>query len=253
MARFRIEGSDLDIEALEKQVDAAIEAKRGTRFTDAELERLRSLPLRPRLRREDLPRGLSAELSAIRARLPELPPAPGSVPASAPARERTEDAGSQRRPPDMAYLWETGATGIRGRVLGLIRRLARRVFHTTTNLEEVLVQQQDYAREMVAAAERELSAVEQRLERSFDVLKDNLDARLDQTADWAGAHLSVATGTLEERHERLLHLSHNLVFELTNARLDLEQMQARLNEMARRMEELETRGRTLEKLTLDAD
>jgi chromosome segregation ATPase len=138
-------------------------------------------------------------------------------------------------------------------VLGLIRRLARRVFHTTTNLEEVLVQQQDYAREMVAAAERELSAVEQRLERSFDVLKDNLDARLDQTADWAGAHLSVATGTLEERHERLLHLSHNLVFELTNARLDLEQMQARLNEMARRMEELETRGRTLEKLTLDAD
>ena len=40
MARFRIEGSDLDIEALEKQVDAAIEAKRGTRFTDAELERL---------------------------------------------------------------------------------------------------------------------------------------------------------------------------------------------------------------------
>ena len=50
MARFRIEGSDIDVEALEARVEAAIEAKRGTRFTDAELARLRDEPLQPRLR-----------------------------------------------------------------------------------------------------------------------------------------------------------------------------------------------------------
>ena len=44
-----------------------------------------------------------------------------------------------------------------------------------------------------------------------------------------------------------------MVVELTNARLDLQQMQSRLDEMARRMGELEARGRTLEKLTLDRD
>ena len=69
LARFRIEGSTIDIEALEARVDAAIEAKRGTRFSDEELERLRNEPLEPRLRREDLPRGLMEELSAVRGRL----------------------------------------------------------------------------------------------------------------------------------------------------------------------------------------
>lgn len=253
MARFRIEGSTIDIEALEARVDAAIEVKRGTRFTDEELERLRSAPLEPRLRREDLPRGLMEELSAVRGRLPEVPPVPGAEPAAAPARERTEALGSQHAPPDMAYLWATDSGGLSGKIVGALRRLGRPFFRATTNLEGALVQQQDYAREMVAATERDLVAVEQRLERSFDVLKDNLDARIDRTADWAGAQMTATAGTLEERQERALHLSHNMVVELTNARLDLQQMQARLNEMARRMTELEMRGRTLEKLTLQPD
>lgn len=250
MARFRIEGSTIDIEALEARVDAAIEAKRGTRFTDEDLDRLRNEPLKPRLRREDLPRGLMEELSAVRGRLPTVPSVPAAGPAVAPSRERSEEPGSQRTPPDMACLWETGSGGVRGKVLGMLRRVARRVFLVTTNLENVLVQQQDYAREMVATTERELAAVEQRLERSFDLLKDNLDARIDRTADWVGAHMAETSGTLEERQERALHLAHNMVVELTNARLDLQQVQARLNEMARRMTELEMRGRTLEKLTL---
>jgi len=250
LARFRIEGSTIDIEALEARVDAAIEAKRGTRFTDEELERLRSEPLEPRLRREDLPRGLMEELSAVRGRLPEVPALPGVEPAAAPPRERTEALGSQHAPPEMAYLWTTDSGGLGGKIVGVLRRLARPFFRATTNLEGALVQQQDYSREMVAATERDLVAVEQRLERSFDVLKGNLDERIDRTADWAGAVMTATTGTLEERQERTLHLSHNMVVELTNARLDLQQMQARLNEMARRMTELETRGRTLEKLTL---
>jgi low affinity Fe/Cu permease len=152
------------------------------------------------------------------------------------------------------HLWATGSAGLKGAVLRLIRRVARPFFRATTNLEDVLdemmTQQRDYAREMVAATERDVTSLEQRLERSFDVLKDNLDARIDHTADWAGAQMTATAGTLEERQERALHLSHNTVVELTNARLDLQQMQARLNEMARRMTELETRGRTLEKLTL---
>ncbi len=253
MARFRIEGSTIDIEALEARVDAAIEAKRGTRFTAQELERLRSAPLEPRLRREDLPRGLMEELSAVRGRLPEVPPVPGAEPAAAPARKRTEELGSQHAPPDMAYLWATDSGGLSGKIVGALRRLGRPFFRATTNLEGALVQQQDYAREMVAATERDLVAVEQRLERSFDILKDNLDGRIDRTADWVGAQMTRTSGTLEERQERALHLSHNMVVELTNARLDLQQMQARLNEMARRMTELEMRGRTLEKLTLQPD
>lgn len=246
LARFRIEGSTIDIEALEARVDAAIEAKRGTRFTDEELERLRNEPLEPRLRREDLPRGLMEELSAVRGRLAGVSPVPGAEPAVAPPRERREELGSQHVPPDVAYLWKTDG----GKVVGLLRRLGRSFFRSTANLEGALVRQQDYSREMVAATERDLVAIEQRLERSFDALKDNLDARIDRTADWAGGQMTKTAGTLEERQERTLHLSHNMVVELTNARLDLQQMQARLNEMARRMTELETRGRTLEKIAL---
>jgi hypothetical protein len=250
LARFRIEGSGIDVAALEARVDAAIEAKRGTRFTDDELARLRDEPLRPRLRREDLPRGLMEELQQVRGRLPELPPAPVSTPEAAPARDRDEPPGSQRAAPDMAAVWASNRPGLAGKALGVVRRMARTVLRTTTNLEAVLVQQQDYAREMVAATERDIVGLEQRLERSFDVLKDHIDRTADRTADWAGAHMAATSGTLEERQERALHLSHNMVVELTNARLDLQQMQARLNEMARRMAELETRGRTLEALTL---
>jgi len=256
LARFRIEGSTLDVEALEARVDAAIEAKRGTRFTDEELNRLRNEPLEPRLRREDLPRGLMEELSAVRGRLQEVAAPPAVEPATVPARERP-DLGSQLAPPSFGpagHLWATGSAGLKGAFLRIIRRVARPFVRATTNLEDVLdemmIQQRDYAREMVAATERDVTSLEQRLERSFDVLKDNLDGRIDRTADWAGAQMTATSGTLEERQERALHLAHNMVVELTNARLDLQQTQARLNEMARRMTELEMRGRTLEKLTL---
>jgi len=257
LARFRIEGSSIDIEALEARVDAAIEAKRGTRFTDEELDRLRREPLEPRLRREDLPRGLMEELSAVRGRLLEVPPPPAAQPAAVPPRERAESGSAMAAPSfgPAGHLWATGSTGLKGAVLRLIRRVARPFFRATTNLEDVLdemmTQQRDYAREMVAASERDVTSLEQRVERGFDVLKDNLDTRIDRISDWAGAQLAATSGTLEERQERALHLSHNMVVELTNARLDLQQMQARLNEMARRMTELEMRGRTLEKLTLE--
>ena len=256
MARFRIEDSNIDIEALEARVDAAIEAKRGTRFSDEEIDRLRNERLEPRLRREDLPRGLMEELSAVRGRLLDVSPPPAADPASVPSREGG-DLGSQLAAPSLGpagHLWATGSAGLKGVVLRLIRSVARPFFRATTNLEDVLdemmIQQGDYAREMVAATEREVTSLEQRLERSFDVLKDNLDGRIDRVADWSGAHMAATSGTLEERQERALHLSHNMVVELTNARLDLQQMQARLNEMARRMTELEMRERTLEKLTL---
>jgi len=251
VARFRIEGSDIDVEALEARVEAAIEAKRGTRFTDAELARLRDEPLQPRLRREDLPRGLMGELHEVRGRLATVPPPPPPEATAAPPRDR-EASGSHLPAPDVAAVWASTREGVAGKLLGVIRRFSRLFLRTGTNLEAVLVQQQDYAREMVATTERDLVGLEQRLEHSFDALKDNLDGRIDRTADWAGGQMTEVAGTLEVRHERALHLAHNSVVELTNARLDLQQMQARLNEMARRMTELELRGRTLEALTLNA-
>ena len=258
MGRFRIEGSGVDVEALAERVEAAIEAKRGTRFTDEEIERLRELPLEPRLRREDLPRGLLGELAAVRGRLPDVPPAPGPEPASAPSRESAPELGSQLRFPELSAgdFSRSGSPGLKGRLLGALRRMARPLFKLVFDADELVrmtMRERDYTRDMVAATERNVSGLEKRLEMGFDALKDNLDRRVDRTADWAGAHMTATSGTLEQRQERALHLAHNTVVEMTNLRLDLQQMQARLNEMARRMQELETRERTLEKLALQTD
>jgi hypothetical protein len=107
---------------------------------------------------------------------------------------------------------------------------------------------QEELRERIdATGERE----RERTERGFDLLKDNLDRRVDGTADWIGGHVSETRGRLEQRSERELQLLHNLVFELTNARLDLLHMQDRLNEMARRVQNLEERERMLERMTLE--
>lgn len=243
MTRLRIDDPQIDLEAIEARVEAAIERKRGKRFSDAELEELRNTPLRPRLRREDLPRGLVGELSQVRGRLPAIAPPPAPKPADIAA---TRDSSFDRHPGPsdlIAALYAVQRGGIRGRVQGWIRRAMRRFYRATLNLDHVVA-------ELADRDDRYLDYIEGRLERSLDVLKDNLDQCLDRTADWTGAHVSSMTGQLEERHERQLHLLHNLVYELSNARLDLKHMQDRLNEMSRRMVMLEDRGRALEGLAL---
>ena len=52
MGVFEIDDPSIDVEALEERVRAAIEAKRGVRFTDEELDELRNAELEPRLRRQ---------------------------------------------------------------------------------------------------------------------------------------------------------------------------------------------------------
>ncbi len=240
MGRFRIDDPAIDVEELEARVAASIERKRGTRFTDRELEELRTMPMRPRLRREDLPRGLMDELSRVRARLPEVPVVPDAVSVST---TQTKDAKLQSAGVKGLNageeLYATGSGGVKGLVLRVLRRLARPLFRATINLEAVLgrlVVQDQYA--------------ERRFETGFDLLKDNLEARVDATADWIGEHVSELSGQLEKRQERQLHLMHNLVYEFTNARLDLEQMQDRINELTRRLEALAARERALEEMTL---
>lgn len=246
MTRFRIDDPAIDVEALERRVEAAIAAKRGRRFTDAELIEIRSTPLRPRLRREDLPRGFMAGASASRPRLPDLPSAPG--PQEAAASELELQASVPQSVIDVEGLLHSGS---RAGVLGKVQRAMRALFRRLTGFrpEAVLVEMQDSLRSRIdATGDRE----RERSERAFDLLKDNLDRRVDATADWVGGHLSRTIGRLEERSERELQLLHNLVFELTNARLDLQHMQDRLNEMARRVQNLEERERMLERMTLEA-
>jgi len=98
--------------------------------------------------------------------------------------------------------------------------------------------------------DRTRDALQDRLDRSVDALKVDADRRVDRVADWAGDHLTALGGALEVRQERQLHLFHNLVYELTNARLDLERMQDRINELTRRVEAVQARGQALESLVL---
>jgi len=244
MTRFRIDDPAIDVEALERRVEDAIAAKRGKRFTDAELREIRATPLRPRLRREDLPRSFMAGASPARPLLPQLPPSPGPIPGSASQVE--VGAGPAGERVDIEGLLHSGSgAGLTGKVQRAMRALFRRL--TGFRPEATLVELQDSLRERIdGTGERE----RERLERAFDLLKENLDRRVDATGDWVGAHLSSTSGRLEERAERELQLLHNLVFELTNAKLDLQHMQDRLNEMARRVQNLEERERMLESMTL---
>lgn len=122
MGVFEIDDPEIDVEELERRVKAAIEAKRGVRFTDEELDKLRSAELEPRLRREDLPRGWLAEMPAARSKLPEVTAAPAAEVVFRPANE----------------LHTTGARGAKGALLGLLRRLARPFYRATLNLDWVL-------------------------------------------------------------------------------------------------------------------
>lgn len=199
MGIFEIDDPDIDVEALEERVRAAIEAKRGVRFTDEELRELRQESLEPRLRREDLPRGWFREMSAVREHLPEVEPPPGI----------------HLSPPDALY--RTGSAGLKGKLLRLLRLLFRPFYRATLNLEPVLGQM--------------------------------IETTNDQGA-WAGRQLSEMTGRLDRWRERDLHLSHNLVYELTDLKVGLEQMQDRINELTRRLDALKERERALERLTV---
>lgn len=243
MARFRIDDRAVDVEALEARVEASIASKRGKRFTDADLDELRNTPLTPRLRREDLPRGLLGELSSVRRPLPEVPPLPGPEPAPISATREPELDRSPPGSPRPPAFQVSRRGGLAGGVINRLRRWMRPFYKATLYLEPVVD----------ALAQRDdlyLDYLERRLERSADLLKDNLDKRIDRAADWAGGHLSTMTGRLEQRQDRQLHLSHNLVYELTNARLELGRVQDRLDEMSRRVAMLEARERSLEELLL---
>jgi hypothetical protein len=173
-----------------------------------------------------------------------VPPAP--TPERAAVSELEIDATVPEASVDVEGLLHSGShAGIVGKVQRAMRALFRRL--TGFRPEAAMVElHEDLRRRIDATGGRE----RERTERGFDLLKDNLDRRVDATADWVGQHLSRTRGRLEERSERELQLLHNLVFEITNARLDLLHMQDRLNEMARRVQNLEERERMLEEMTL---
>lgn len=255
MTRFRIDAPDIDVEALEARVEAAIAAKRGVRFTDRELEEIRSTPLRPRLRREDLPRGLMTEISSARRALPEVPKPPPTVPASAAeagVRGRSESPPFDLRPAPEAV----APVGLKARMRARMRSLMARVMGVDRDFlaQRPLVDTLELMRDDLGdRARKEDDRIIDLVEGSFDVLKDNLDARMDRVVEWAGEHMSALAGQLDERGERQLHLLHNLVFELSHARLDLRKLQDEANEMARRIKLLEERERALERLVLPAE
>jgi hypothetical protein len=241
MARFRIDAPEIDVAALQRRVDEAIAAKQGTRFTAAELEEIRATPLRPRLRREDLPRGFVEQMGAVRRGLPQPGPAP--APEAVAASELQIESIAARPPVDIEGLLHSGSkAGVGGKVQRLMRSLFRRL--TGIRLEPPL---EELHRRIDASGDIE----RERSERAFDLLKENIDRRIDRVADWSGAHATELGGRLEERSERELHLLHNLIFELTNMKLDLHNMQDRINEMSRRAQNLEERERTLERMTLE--
>ncbi len=119
MGVFEIDDPSIDVAALEERVKAAIEAKRGVRFTDEELEELRGAELEPRMRREDLPRGWLDEVAEVRSTVPSRPPS--AIAASV-----------------VEALYESGSGGLKGGVLRFARRLMRPFYRATLNLDTAL-------------------------------------------------------------------------------------------------------------------
>jgi hypothetical protein len=214
---FEIDDPSIDVEALERRVAAAIEAKRGVRFSDAELEELRRAELKPRLRREELPRGWLAEMPVVRSRLAEV-----AAPPSASLRYQ---------PAPVEELFATGHGGVKGKLLALFRRLTRPLVRASLNLEWVLA--------------RMSSDISDGIGR---VVGD-----VNQQGAWAERQLSDMTGQLERWRERDLHLYHNLVTEITGLRLQQTHMQDRINELIRQLDTLKERERALEALTVPTD
>jgi hypothetical protein len=118
--KFEIDDPSIDLEALEERIREAIEAKRGVRFTDEELQKLRAAKVQPRPRRADLPRGWLEQMPEVRSKLPKISPPPG-----------VDESPT-------VSLYVTGSAGFRGRVLGFLRRVMRPFYRSTLNLEPVL-------------------------------------------------------------------------------------------------------------------
>jgi hypothetical protein len=218
MGLFEIDDPAIDVEALEKRVRAAIEAKRGVRFSDAELEELRGAELKPRLRREELPRGWLAEMPAVRSKLAEVAAPPS--------------AGLRYRAATVDDLFATGHAGLKGRLLALFRRMMRPLVRASLNLEWVLAR------------------LNSDISDGIGQLAGDINASVNQQGAWAEKQLSDMSGQLERWRERDLHLYHNLVTEITALRLQQTHMQDRINELIRQLDTLKERERALEALTV---
>lgn len=200
MSTFEIDDPEIDVEALEKRIREAIEKKRGVRFTDDDLNELRQQKVEPLPRRDDLPGGWLEEMAEVRSTLPEISPPPG-VDIHAPVA-----------------LYETGSKGLRGLVLGLLRRLMRPFYRSTSNIESVV---------------------------------GGIVEGINVQGSWAGQSMSAMTGQLERWRARDLHLLHNLVYELTSLNLEIERTKDRINELNRRLDALAERESALERLALE--
>ncbi|MFQ5742957.1 MAG: hypothetical protein ACE5HV_05130 [Acidobacteriota bacterium] len=193
MASFEIDAPEIDIEALEARVHEAIERKRGVRFTDEELQALRNLRLEPRLRREDLPRGVLQEITATHCQLPDVAPPPGI-----------------QVSPAMA-LYESGRSGVYGMLLRALRRLTRPFYRATLNLESVL-----------AAMVRPANAHASWTTKQFSALSGALSDQLDQLDRWRERNLHLLHNLVYELTNVSLELQQmqDRINELTR-RLDM--------------------------------
>jgi len=214
MGIFEIDDPSIDVEALEERVRAAIEAKRGVRFTDEELEELRNAELEPRLRRQDLPRGWLDGMPEARSKLPRIEPPPAAALAF-------------KSDPE---LYTSGQSGIRGVLLRLVRRLARPFYRSTLNLDWAFF----------------------KLSGDIQELTGQINENINQQGGWAGKQFSDMTGQLDRWRDRDLHLYHNLVREITAMQLQQTHMQDRINELIRELDTLKQRERALESLTVPA-
>lgn len=214
MGMFEIDDPNIDVEALEKRVKAAIEAKRGVRFTDEELDELRGAELKPRLRRQDLPGGWLDGMPDARSKLPEIDAPPGSK--------------ARYQAPPAEELWESGAGGAKGAFLRVFRRLARPLVRASMNIEWVLA----------------------RMNSEMGDATGKISGDINDQGSWTGQQLSEMTGQIDRWRDRDLHLYHNLVREITALRLQQTHMQDRINELIRELDTLKQRERALESLVV---
>ncbi|HJO04774.1 MAG TPA: hypothetical protein QGG47_12470 [Acidobacteriota bacterium] len=272
MGRFRVDDPKIDVEELEARVEARIAEKTGTRFTVVDLEVLRRAALRPRLERHHLSYGVLEEMPQIRGKLSSVEPPPGATAVQPPKDDPVADvedvadvegvtASEAIQPREISPrrdLYTSGSRGLKGRLIGLLRRCLRPVVRTSSNLEHLLVtlvaemrRQDQWLGDVASEAQDARHIAQDALKRNQDALKRNLDERIDRTADWVGAHQSQMIGQLEGRHETQLHLLHNLVYELSYARINMDSLQDQISELKRQFETLEARERMLEYLSMN--